>query len=84
MKPYYTPREVDGMCLWEIGIILGVDEQTGGPQMQGTESVHERMEREKHTLAERAARIREMNGEEPVEDEDITSQVMSEMGIRTR
>lgn len=73
----FTPSEVDGMEVWQAAVLLGsdVDSKDG--------SIADRMAAERHTLVERAARIREMRGSpEPSESVDITQDIMRQMGIK--
>lgn len=64
---------------WQVAALLGLDVE----EDEREQSIAERMAAEQHTLAERARKIRELKGnsEVPV-SEDITDEVMRQMGIR--
>lgn len=64
------------MELWQLAALLEAD-------LDHPDDVPlDLLEKEKHTLAERAQRIRDMKEPEP-EETDITRSIMKQMGIRT-
>lgn len=62
------------MELWQIAVYLKTD--------LVTQIDTDRWEREKHTLAERAARISGKPAEVPEGPIDMTEQIMAQMGIK--
>ena len=72
----FTPPQVDAMEPWQAAALLGMDKGED-------DSIQARLAREGDTLAERAARIREMRGKPVPESDDITDMVMRQMGILT-
>ena len=82
-----SPAEVDRMELWQLAAIMNLD------LVSPRDVILERMEVEKDTLAERAAKMREGRSQRttsppPAPDDpdgpvDVTAEVMRQMGIRT-
>jgi hypothetical protein len=70
-----TPPIADEMELWQLGAVLGAHED----RIEGVDL--DLWERERDSLAGRAAAIHERRGES-IEEEDITDMVMSQMGIK--